>query len=86
MKKKEIESFIENNRGKIITQIQAKYLHKLIVKTYQIIEYRLSDSMTLVSIKKSCDLDDFGNYLKTIKQEFIFFLVKGKLGKELNMN
>ena len=85
MEKKEIESFIENYRGKIITQIQAKYLHELIFKTYNIIEYRLSDSMTLVLIKKTCDLDDCGKYLETIEQEFNSFLVEGKLGKELNM-
>ena len=85
MEKKEIESFIENNRGKIITQIQAKYLHELIFKTYNIIEYRLSDSMTLVLIKKTCYLDDCGKYLETIEQEFNSFLVEGKLGKELNM-
>ena len=73
----ECEDLIKNVRGTFITQNQAKNIYKLQKGGFRFSESRLDDNTTIVVIERQYDNETFG--------EPYIFLIKGNLGKELNM-
>ena len=73
----ECEDLIKNIKGTFITQNQAKDIYKLQKGGFRLYESRLDDNTTIVIIERQYDNEIYG--------EPYMFLIKGKLGKKLNM-
>jgi hypothetical protein len=80
-------------RGKIIHKGEAKKLYKLTTGGYCIQEERLNDNMTLVVMYKvqggggmQWDEDSAEYSYDVNEEDKSIFLVKGKIGKKLNMS
>ncbi len=76
---RECDALIESIRGGIITQKIAKKIYKLSKGGYRISESRLDDENSLVYIIRQYPISD-----ESFTESSIF-VVRGKLGKELNM-
>jgi hypothetical protein len=74
----ECENLIKSIRGTSINQHLAKQIRQLSIGGFMISESRLDDEHSLVSMQRVIENNPFG--------DVSFFVVKGKLGKELNMS
>lgn len=79
MKKRwlECEELIQKIKGTFITQSLAKEIYELQKGGFRLTESRLNDNTSIVVIERQYDFDNYG--------EPYVFLIRGLLGKELNM-
>ena len=71
------ENLINSIKGTFINQQQAKQIYELQNGGFSFAESRLDDNTSMVVIRRQYDNENFGN-------ESIF-LIRGHLGKDLNM-
>jgi len=73
----ECETLIKSIRGTSINQHLAKEIKKISIGGFIIAESRIDDEHSIVSMQRVINNNPFG--------DVSFFIVEGKLGKELNM-